>query len=662
MGTRSSDETALLIDRHENRSRTAGYNSIPGAAGSAGMLTAARMRRRSTIIVDKRLQLTWENIHVYVDSKDKGCCGGGKDKTTPATTHILRGVSGIAKSGTLLAIMGSSGAGKTTLLNTLTQRNCSQFDIEGAVKVNGQPWNRNISSMSAYIQQNDLFVEILTVREHLIFQASLRMDKHITRDNRMELVEEVINEMGLSKCADTRIGTPGRTTGISGGERKRLAFASELLTNPSLMFCDEPTSGLDSSMTHNVVASLKQLAAKGRTVVCTIHQPPSEVFAMFDQILLLAEGRVAYMGPSQNAVAFFHSAGYDCPKNFNPADFYIYTLAIQPGYEEECKAKVKDICDRYQQSDHCTAINNQLHHADGHMGLGLLENRSGGSPYKASWWQQFVALMWRCSVNAIRQPKIFTARLVQALVISLLVGLVYLQTAYDQKGIQDFNGVLFVMIIQNAMPAINAVVQTFPLELDIFKREHRNGMYRTDVYFICKVLAEMPISIILPLIYTSVVYWMVGLYPGWKQYLIAVGVTVLAANVSTAFGYVISASTSSLQTAVTLANLPLVPLILFGGFFINTKSVPVYFIWLEYISWFKYGNEVMAVNQWRDVTNITCSPSDGACAGTGMDVLRSLNYSEDNVIFDIGAMLGLMMGFLLLAFVLLLIRSYKSKS
>ncbi|XP_078612477.1 protein white-like [Branchiostoma floridae x Branchiostoma japonicum] len=660
MGTRSSDETALLIDHHDNS--ISGYNSTRSTLGSTRMLAAARMRRRSTIIVEKRLQLTWENLHVYVNSENKGCCGGGKDKATPVTTHILKGVSGIVKAGNLLAIMGASGAGKTTLLNTLTHRNCSQFDIEGVVKVNGQPFSRNISSMSAYIQQNDLFVGILTVREHLIFQASLRMDKHITRENRMELVDEVINEMGLSKCADTRIGTPGRTTGISGGERKRLAFASELLTNPSLMFCDEPTSGLDSSMTQNVVRCLQQLAIKGRTVVCTIHQPPSEVFTMFDQILLLAEGRVAYMGPTQGAVSFFQSAGYSCPTNYNPADFYIYTLAIEPGNEEDCKAKVKDICDRYEQSDHCTAINNQINHADGTAGLGLLEDRSGGSPYKASWFQQFAAMMWRCHLTTVRDPMLFTGKLMQALIVALLVGLVYLQTKYDQAGIQNFNGVLFLMTVQNSMPNMMAVVQTFPLEVGIFKREHGDGMYRTDVYFICKVLAQIPATTVVAFVYTTIAYWMVGLYPGWKQYLIAVATMILVANVGMSFGFIVSTSTSSLEMAVATANLPLVPLVLFGGFFLNTQSVPVYFIWLEYLSWFKYSNEVLAVNQWQDVTNITCPVSDGACVGTGMEVLQALKYSEENVIVDICAMLGLMGSFLLLAFVFLLIRSYKSES
>ena len=143
----------------------------------------------------------------------------------------------------------------------------------------------------------DLFIGTLTVREHLVFQSQLRMDKHLSYADRMRRVEEVIGELGLIKCQNTMIGIPGRIKGISGGEMKRLAFASEVLTNPPLMFCDEPTSGLDAFMAQNVITVLREMAAKGKTVVVTIHQPSSEVFAMFDRLLLMSEGRLAYLGP-----------------------------------------------------------------------------------------------------------------------------------------------------------------------------------------------------------------------------------------------------------------------------------------------------------------------------------------------------------------------------
>ena len=134
------------------------------------------------------------------------------------------------------------------------------------------------------------------------------MDKHLSYAERMDRVEEVLVEMGLSKCADTMVGEPERgIKGISGGEKKRLAFATEVLTNPQIMFCDEPTSGLDSYMAQNVIEVLKKMASNGKAVICTVHQPSSEVFAMFDHILLMAEGRTAFIGPTSKAMEFFSS-------------------------------------------------------------------------------------------------------------------------------------------------------------------------------------------------------------------------------------------------------------------------------------------------------------------------------------------------------------------
>lgn len=132
------------------------------------------------------------------------------------------------------------------------------------------------------------------------------MDRAIPYHQRMKRVEEVISELALTKCQDTRIGVPGKTKGISGGEMKRLSFAAEVLTNPSLMFCDEPTSGLDSFMALNVVQVLKGMAQIGKTVICTIHQPSSELYAMFDKLLLMAEGRIAFLGTPDEANVFFN--------------------------------------------------------------------------------------------------------------------------------------------------------------------------------------------------------------------------------------------------------------------------------------------------------------------------------------------------------------------
>lgn len=171
--------------------------------------------------------------------------------------------------------------------------------------------------------QDDLFTGTLTVLEHLTFMAMLKLDRRLRGWERKRRVEELLVELGLKKCEHTRIGIPGQMSGISGGERKRLHFASEIISGCPLLFTDEPTTGLDSFSAQKIVGMMRNMAAKGKTVICTIHQPNSQVFSMFDQLCLMAEGRTAYMGPAKDAPAFMKRLGYRCPDNYNPADFYI---------------------------------------------------------------------------------------------------------------------------------------------------------------------------------------------------------------------------------------------------------------------------------------------------------------------------------------------------
>ncbi|ELT96597.1 hypothetical protein CAPTEDRAFT_192055 [Capitella teleta] len=145
----------------------------------------------------------------------------------------------------------------------------------------------------------------LTVHEHLWFTAKLRMPRSMSDNERVKRIEESIHDLGLTRSQHTLIGIPGLIKGISGGEKKRLALAAELLNNPMVLFADEPTSGLDSFMAASVVECLINIAKKGNTVLCTIHQPASDVYAMLPQIMLLAEGRTVYMGPTAQLPSFF---------------------------------------------------------------------------------------------------------------------------------------------------------------------------------------------------------------------------------------------------------------------------------------------------------------------------------------------------------------------
>lgn len=165
-----------------------------------------------------------------------------RGKPPPETAKtILDGVNADMPSGSLTAIIGSSGSGKTSLLNVMARRmGSNQLKISGATTFNGDADINHISS--AYVMQQDILIPTLTVRETLRYSADLRLPPPATQDERHSIVEQVILELGLKECADTRIGN-NMHKGCSGGEKRRTSIGVQMLANPSVLFCDEPTTG-----------------------------------------------------------------------------------------------------------------------------------------------------------------------------------------------------------------------------------------------------------------------------------------------------------------------------------------------------------------------------------------------------------------------------------
>ncbi|BFY98583.1 hypothetical protein BsWGS_01622 [Bradybaena similaris] len=643
-----------------------------------GQIVADRTFERSPS-VDRihQIALSWKDINVSVAvAGRRQWCSHSSESVRP-TKEVLKNVSGIVRPGCLLAIMGASGAGKSTLLNVLTHRNTKSYTFSGDIRLNGWNVGDGIKNVSAYVQQDDLFIETLTVREQLQFRALLRMDKKLNKSARLARVEEVLVEMGLMNCADTRIGSPGGgKKGISGGERKRLSFASEALTNPPIFFCDEPTSGLDTFMAQNIVKTLQEMAAKGRTIMCTIHQPSSDLFALFNRILLLSEGRTVFLGTPDGAIEFFERNNYPCPKNYNPADHFIFTLAVTPGQEEECRKKTRILCDRFSISAEADMISWEtetlIKIACENKNDPLLDEVvAGESRYKASWLTQYRYLFWRSWISVFRDVLLFRIRILQALVLGMVLGLVYLQVTIDQKGVMNINGAIFLLITNTTFSNMFGVINSFPHELAIFLREYGTGLYRADVYYFTKSIAELPLFCLISILYTTITYWMIGLYASWDAYLIATAVLVLTANVTVSLGYLLSTMCASVTLALAIAPPILIPLMLFGGLFVNNGNIPVYFIWLRALSWFKYANEVLMVNQWQNIHNISCplqeSNEENANKGeecmykTGEDVLAYTSFDKDNVVLDIGLLVALTVGFRLLSLIFLIVRARRSK-
>ncbi|XP_041367140.1 protein white-like [Gigantopelta aegis] len=640
--------------------------------GSKSYSTPLESRLSRSLGGTEPICLSWRNINVFVKTGQNRCFR--RADSDWRFKQILRNVNGLVNPRTLLAIIGASGAGKSSLLNVLTGRNVSKYCVTGEVQVNGINVGTGMRNISAYVQQHELFIGNMTVKETLVFRALLRMDKCLDQKARLARVDEVIGEMGLSKCVNTRIGTPGGKKGISGGEMKRLSFACEMLTNPPLMFCDEPTSGLDSFMAQNIVQTLKETTQKGRTILCTIHQPSSEVFALFDHVLLLAEGRTAFMGTAQKAYSFFSGLGYPCPVNFNPADFYVLTLAIIPGKEDETRKTVQTICDAFDQSEEMNEIASeteilmkQNHEKELESVLFQDAFDQSNDRYKASWVKQFRIVFWRTWMCFFRDDLLFKVRAMQSIVIGLVLGLVYLRQDYDMTGVRNISGAIFLIIANQTFVNLFAVLNTFPIEIAVFLREYGSGLYRVDVYYLAKIAAEMPSFIVFPFLYSSVSYWLIGLHDSLQSFVMHTGVLMLVANISGAVGYFVSSVARSVSLALSVAPPLMVPLMLFGGFLISDGSIPVYFIWMKYVSWFKFANELLIIIQWKDVTHIDCPQNVSAvtgrgCYANGSSIIKDMDYNEDYVYRDIGLLFELLIVFHLCAFMFVFVRARRSES
>eukprot|EP00644_Phytophthora_capsici_P016791 jgi/Phyca11/12374/fgenesh1_pm.PHYCAscaffold_111_\ len=542
--------------------------------------------------------------------------------TNPQTNEIedkviLSDVSGSAHPGELLVIMGPSGAGKSSLLDCISGRNKA---VEGEIVINGQAWNDSIKRLTSYVMQDDLFYQTITVKEHLVFQAKLRMGKTFTEKQYLKRVDEVMEELGLMKCRDTLIGGIS-LRGISGGERKRLSFATEILTNPSILFVDEPTSGLDSFMAETVTMQLQQIARDGRTVIATIHQPSSELFALFDQLYLLSDGSPVYQGKALESVDYFASIGYPCPPLMNPTDYFMKQLVVMDkATDAEGVARVEKLKKEWVQ----------------HQTLPQIEE--GGikteeySDSRLNIFGQIGVLAHRNVVRFVRDRIGFRAAIFQTLVVSLIVGLIYLQLELDQKGIQNFTGGFFFLIVNQTFGSANPVFISVPMELPIIMREYKAGLYHLLSWYFAKNVSEIPMQILLPIIFFVPAYLLIGIGHGFDVYIYQQIIMILVNSCAVGLGYMVSCL----------------------GVLINSDDCPKYFIWVQYISPIKYGFEAIMKIFWEQVPTIACDGAVENCtAHTGADVLKNFSLQSRSALGDGLILLAINFGFRVIGFIAL---------
>lgn len=193
----------------------------------------------------------------------------------------------------------------------------------------------------------------------------------------------------------------------------------------------------------------------------------------------------------------------------------------------------------------------------------------------------------------------------------------------------NINGVIFLSIISLTMQNLFSVIHVFSLEVVIFLRESKRKLYRSSAYFLGKSIAELPLNILIPIIYMAILWPMANLFlDDWHRFLTGLTILIIISQVATSFGYFVSCISGSIQIALALGPVLVVPFMLMGGFFLNYKTVPGPLKWMPYISWFLYGNEAMMITQWKDVKNITCGPIIQTCLPNGKFILDRYGFEE----------------------------------
>ncbi|CAA7405913.1 unnamed protein product [Spirodela intermedia] len=540
---------------------------------------------------------------------------------------LIQGLSGYAVPGRILAIMGPSGSGKSTLLDSLAGKDDPQnIVLTGNVLLNGRK-RRLDYGVVAYVTQENTFLGTLTVRETVAYSARLRVPgKEVTT-----VVESTLEEMGLVECADRPIGN-WHLRGISGGEKKRLAIALEILTRPPLIFLDEPTSGLDSAS-----------AFFGRTVVASIHQPSSEVFALFDDLCLLSGGEAVYFGDAKLSTEFFAHVGFRCPSRRNPSDHFLRCINsdfdhVNATLRGSLKIRNKGVgvssdplmnmstsdiktmlINRYKTSEYATIVRERIEEISAIEGLPVEPVRGS----HAGWWKQLSTLTRRSTVNMLRDIGYYWVRIVVYIIVSICVGTIFYDVGSSYTSIlarASCGGFISGFMTFMSIGGFPSFVE----EIKVFYYERLNGHYGVSVYILSNYLSSFPFLFVMCLCTGSITYNMAKFRPGFIYW--AYSTLVLFASIASieSLMMIIAALVPNFLMGIITGAGVMGIMMMTSGFFRLLRDLPKP-IWRYPISYISYGSWAMQGSYKNDLLGLefdSFDPRQGKM--TGAEALETM--------------------------------------
>ncbi|XP_006760104.1 PREDICTED: ATP-binding cassette sub-family G member 2 [Myotis davidii] len=596
--------------------------------------------------------------------------------------EILIKVNGIMRPG-LNAILGPTGGGKSSLLDILAARK-DPLGLSGDVLINGAPRPANFKCISGYVVQDDVVMGTLTVRENLQFSAALRLPSTMKSHEKNERINMVIQELGLAKVADSKVGTQF-TRGVSGGERKRTSIGMELITDPSILFLDEPTTGLDSSTANAVLLLLKRMSKQGRTIIFSIHQPRYSIFKLFDSLTLLASGKMMFHGPAQEALdhhacvpGFPSSAGHHCEPYNNPADFFLDVIngdssAVvlnrvveddEAQETEEPSKRDKPLIEKLAEFYVNSAFFRETEVELGQL-LGDQKKKKSTAftkiTYATSFCHQVRWVSKRSFKNLLGNPQASIAQIIVTLFLGLVIGAIFYDLKHNPAGIQNRAGVLFFLTTNQCFSSITAV-ELFVVEKKLFMHEYISGYYRVSSYFFGKLLSDLlPMRMIPSIIFTCTIYFLLGLKPKVEAFFIMIFTLMIVAYASSSMALAIAAGQSVVSIATLLMTISFVFMMIFSGLLVNLRTVVPWLSWLQYLSIPRYGYAALQHNEFLGLhfcpglnvtTNSTCDFA--ICTGEEFLVNQGIDLSPWGLWKNHVALACMIVIFLIIAYLKLL--------
>ncbi|KAG7386158.1 hypothetical protein PHYPSEUDO_000590 [Phytophthora pseudosyringae] len=504
------------------------------------------------------------------------------DADAGAARDLLKGINGYARPATMTALMGSSGAGKTTLLDVLAGRKPSG-SVRGQVLLNGQPASDlMVRRSTGYCEQVDIHSDASTIREALVFSAFLRQESAVPEHEKRSTVDECLELLELSDIAGLTI------RGRSREQLKRVSIGVELVARSSVLFLDEPTSGLDAQAAAVVMRTVRRAADHRRcAVVCTIHQPSANVFALFDMLLLLQlGGEAVYFGESSvDALKAYFEAlpgAKPLPHGYNPATWILECVGAgvtRAGDQTPPFARIFQASGLYVTL--AKALEAQKLERSEMVELVFSTKRAASS------WTQMRMLTSRFRTLYWRTPSYSLSRLFLALALGLIVGALFSEADYSTyQGMNAGVGGIFLSLTYCGIVAINSVLPLVVQDRAAFYRERSAQSYNALWYFLGATLAEIPYVIVSSFLFTVLSFTIMGFTDGgdvsWGVGTIALYWLVMALFTlqQVYLGQFLAYALPGVELASLAGTLLSSILFLFAGFNPPSSSIPQGYRWL----------------------------------------------------------------------------------